>query len=234
MKTFKFGLPAILAIAIFCASTHSFATVLSSWTFETNTPADLSNSAVGPPVLNEGGIFAGTLLGSHASAGSDWSTPAGNGSANSYSANEWAVGGFTQITSGSLGYNTLKITFDATSSNTGPRDWKLQTSPDGVLWTDSGFTYSVLANAAPNPLWNSTTSSPLYTITTSLPATLDNQAAFGVRLVVNSTVSANGGSLALSGTSRIDNVIIEGELIPEPTSIALMIASLGVTVLRRK
>ena len=90
MKTIKFGLSAILAIALVCVSTHSFATVLSSWTFETNTPADLSNSVVGPPVLSEGGIYLGTVTGLHASAASDWTTPAGNGSANSYSVNTWA------------------------------------------------------------------------------------------------------------------------------------------------
>ena len=152
----------ILAIAaaialVGIAPSVQAATILSSWTFETNTPPDLNNSAVGPSVASEGGAFPGTLQGTHASAGSDWSTPAGNGSANSYSANEWAVGDYTQIVTSTLGYNGLTLTFDATSSGTGPRDFKVAASTDGSTFTDTGFTYSVLANASPNPTWNATT-----------------------------------------------------------------------------
>jgi hypothetical protein len=205
------------------------ATILSSWTFETNTPPD-STGAVGPSVASEAGAFPGTLQGTHASATSAWTTPAGNGTANSYSANGWAVGDYTQIVTSTLGYDTLSLTFDATSSNTGPRDFKVAASTDGSTFTDIGFSYAVLANATPNPTWNATTASPIYTITTPLPASLNNQASVYLRLLQTSTVSANGGTVAATGTHRLDNVIVAG--VPEPASLALVglagVACVGV------
>jgi hypothetical protein len=207
--------------------------ILAQWTLETNTPADLTNSAVGPVVIAEAGIMGGQLGGVHVKSASDWTTPSGNGSANSYSVNEWTVGDYTQISTSTVGYNTISLTFDATSSSTGPRDFKVQTSTDGSTFVDSGFTYAVVVNASPNPTWNATIPSPIYTITTNLPVSVENQAAIFVRLVNTTTVSANGGVVATGGTSRLDNVTISGEQIPEPASIALMFGCLGILALRR-
>ncbi len=235
MKLCKFGILAALVVAI-SPSMAQAGVILSQWTFETNTPADLLNSASGPPVVGEAGVGLGLLSGLHASAGSDWTTPVGNGSANSYSSNEWAVGDYYVFTAATAGYEALTLTFDATSSNTGPRDFKVQGSTDGVSFSDIGFSYSVIPNAAPNS-WNATTNLPIHTYTTALPTTLDDQAIAYMRLVVTSTVSSNGGVLALGGTSRIDNVTIMGDLIPEvpePSSIALMFGCVGIMVFRRK
>lgn len=236
MKIYKFGLPAILAIALVCTAQYSFATVLSSWTFEVNTPADLTNSTTGPSVAAEGGIVAGTVGGTHASSATDWTTPSGNGSDNSYSVNTWTVGDYFQISSSSIGYGSLSLTFDATGSGTGPKDFKVQASTDGSTFTDIGFSYSVLVNGAPNLSWSVANGvQAAYNITTSLPASLDNQANIYLRLVNTSTVSTNGGTVGTGGTSRIDNVIVDGTaLIPEPSTIGLALASLGCLLIRRK
>jgi PEP-CTERM motif len=220
----------------FAGSSAIAATILSSWDFETNTPADLNNSATGPSVASEGGIHAGTLQGVHASADSDWSTPAGNGSANSYSVNTWAVDDYTQVSTSTLGYDTLGITFDVTSSNTGPKDFKIQTSTDGSAFTDTGITYVALANASPNPVWNATTASAIYTVSASLPSSINDLAAAYIRLVDTSTVSANGGAVAAGGTHRIDNVSISGEaIVPEPATLALVsLAGLAIVGVARR
>ena len=63
----------------------------------------------------------------------------------------------------------------------------------------------------PNPVWNATTGSPIYTFgPIAGPAALDNQANVFFRLIDKSTVSSSGGTVAAAGTDRIDNVIISG------------------------
>jgi hypothetical protein len=230
MKLNKFGILAVAIAAITCASTHSFAAVLSSWDFQTNTPAD-STGAVGPVVASEGGVFpASTFLGVHTTVATAWSTPAGNASTESYSANNWSVNDYWQISTSSLGYKDLTLTFDVHGSNTGPRDFKVQASTDGVIFTDILFDYSVA-----NDSWSTTgTPKPESTRTTALPSSLYNQAALFLRLVNTSTTSINGGTVATAGTSRIDNIFVEGELIPEPTSFALALVSMGAMLIRRK
>jgi hypothetical protein len=97
---------------------------------------------------------------------------------------------------------------DHTSSNTGPRDFKLQYSTTGVgAFIDTGLTYSVLANAAPNPVWGGTYA-PEHTIDLDLRTlpVLNNLTDVWFRVVMDSTVSANGGAVAATGTSRVDNV----------------------------
>lgn len=237
MRTYRFGLSAILAIALVCVSTHSFAAVLSSWSFEApNTPSDVTNNGTGPDAASDGGIFSGIVNGLHASADTDWTTPAGNGSVDSYSVNTWAVGDYFQISTSSLGYENLNLSFDATGSGTGPKDFKVQTSSDGVNFADTGFTYEVLINGAPNSAWSAGGSvQAAFNISTLLPASLNNQASIFVRLVQDSTTSINDGTVAAGGTSRIDNVLIEGTaIIPEPSTVALAFLSLGVTLIRRK
>ena len=160
------------AAAIVAASTlPALAQVdLAFWGFETNTPPDSTGPTSGPGAawVADSGLFAAASVsrGVHTSTATQWSTPAGNGSANSFSSNGWATvlqdvsGNYYQFDSTSVGYSGLKISWDQTSSNTGPRDFKLQYSTNGVNYLDApGGAYSVLANAAPNPVWNSTTSS---------------------------------------------------------------------------
>jgi hypothetical protein len=222
----------ILASALTCAVmglacvAHG-ATMLAEWTFETSIP-----TTAGPHTA-EGGVFAGTsqALGG---TGGTWSNPAGNGTAESFSSNGWDVGDYFQFMTSSTGYESLNLSFSATSSNTGPRDFKVQGSTDGVSFSDIGFAYAVLANATPNPVWNATTASAIYEVSTPLPASLENQASLWVRLVQNSTVSANGGTVAATGTSRVDTVRITG-LVPEPSTLVIAsIAGIAAFGLRRR
>lgn len=211
---------------------------LAFWGFEVNTPPDSTAALSGPGAAwaADSGKNAATSFsrGVHTSATTAWSTPSGNGSFNSFSSSAWATAGATtgnyyQFDSSSTGnfaegFSGIKVSWDHTSSNTGPRDFKLQYSTNGINYTDAiGGAYSVLANAAPNPTWNTATSSALYNTLVSLKdiTALDNAPLISFRLVQNSLISANGGAVAAAGTSRVDNFLIRAN-IPEPVTLTLL------------
>lgn len=204
------------------------------WDFE-NPPADLSNSTTAPSIAASTGT--GTAGGVHASNATDWTTPSGNGSANSLSANTWAIGDYFQFSFGTTGLADMQISFDQTSSSTGPRDFAVAYSTDGTTFTNFA-SYAVLLNGAPNPSWSSSTYSPLFTLSFDLSAVsaLDNQAQVFIRLVDLSATSASGGVVATGGTDRIDNFTVVMAPVPEPGALALLLAGLGVVgnVARRR
>lgn len=200
------------------------AVTLVQWDFETP-PADLTDSAVAPSVAAS--LGAGTASGVHASSGTDWTTPTGNGSANSLSANSWAIGDYFQFSFSTTGYKDMVLSFDQTSSNTGPRDFTLAYSSDGVSFTNFA-SYSILANASPNA-WTSGTYLSVHTYNFDLSSisSLDNTASVVVRLVDASTVAANGGVVAAGGTDRIDNFTVNMAPVPEPGTTAMLLAGLA-------
>ena len=168
------------------------ADILSQWTFELSPPADLANSATISGITADSG--SGTASGVHAGALSDWTTPAGNGSANSLSVNTWAVGDYFQFQVSTIGFTGMGISFDQTSSSTGPRDFDFAYSTDGSLFTTFS-PYTVLQNGlTPNPAWNATTSSSAYAFSFDLGGVtaIDEQASVYFRLINSSTTSAGG------------------------------------------
>ncbi|MBE0540524.1 MAG: PEP-CTERM sorting domain-containing protein [Verrucomicrobia bacterium] len=211
------------------------ADILAQWTFEINTPADLADSTTISGIAAD--IGSGTASGVHASAVSDWSTPAGNGSANSLSVNNWGVGDYFQFQVSTVGYTGIGLSFDQTSSSTGPRDFELAYSTDGSLFTVHS-PYTVLQNGlTPNASWNNTTASSAYSFAFDLSAVsaLDNQATVYFRLVNSSDTAVNGNPVALTGTDRVDNFTVLSP-VPEPSTAVLAILGglLGFAFLRRK
>jgi PEP-CTERM motif-containing protein len=192
------------------------------WTFEsafTNITGS-STSLTGLPA--DAGF--GTAAGVHAGSAT-WSSPAGNGSLHSFSANNWVNGDYFQFQTSTLGFSGIGVSYDQTSSGTGPGQFNLAYSTDGSSFTTIATAYAVLANASPNPVWNTTTPSPLYTFTydlTSITA-LDNKPSVFFRVINNSTTSANGGTVAAGGTDRIDNFHIYSP-VPEPSTLAFLVA----------
>ena len=190
------------------------ADTIAAWTFETSVPA-----TAGPFAAEVG---TGSASGSHAGTVT-YSSPAGNGSAHSFSSNTWTIGDYYQFQVSTADISGIQLDWDQTSSNTGPRDYRLAYSTDLVNFTDIN-TYSVLANAAPNPAWNATTSSSIYHFTSNLSSNtaLENMSSVYFRLIDNSTVSANNGTVAAGGTDRVDNFTVTGTVVPEPGSIILL------------
>ncbi len=127
-----------IAAALLSASAAQ-ATTLATWTFETSLPA-------GTPGANtyitnlEAEVGTGTASGLHAGAAT-YSNPAGNGSAHSFSVNTWAVNDFFQFAVSTLGAQNIILTYDTVSSGTGPRDFALFYSTDGVTFTQFGTGY---------------------------------------------------------------------------------------------
>ena len=234
VKSFAAAL-AVAAMAIASVGNLAAAATITQWTVELPTPipADLNNSSTGPTVLSSAGI--GTLSGSHASADTDWSTPAGPASSDSYSANTWAVGDYFQFASSTVGFENIKVSFDAMGSNTGPRDFKIAYSTDGSTFTDFG-TYALV-----NASWSSlpTFVNPAtahFEFDLSAITALDDSAITTFRLIQTSTTAINGSPVATGGTSRVDNVTISGDVIvPEPATLALAAFGMtGVVAARRR
>jgi hypothetical protein len=227
MKTL---LPAILFLA--ASASMASAAVLAQWTFETTIPTTAG------PLTPESGSGTGTAF--HASSATVYSNPSGNGSAESWSSTQWAVGDYWQFEVSTVGYENITLSWDQTSSNTGPRDFGLYYSTDGSTFTQFGSNYMVLANASPNPVWSSGTYQPAHFFPRDLSAitALDNDASVFFRIVDESTTSAAGGTVATGGTSRIDNFTVmadELRAVPEGgPGLAGLAGVLGlITVLRR-
>ncbi len=215
MRLVKMSFVVAAALAASCGFAR--AAVIAQWTFETSAPTTAG------PFAAEVGV--GLALGSHASA-SVYTSPAGNGTSHSFSYQ------FAVSTSGLSG---IQLSFDQTSSNTGPAHFQLSYSTNGTSFTSIGTPYTVLANAAPNTTWNPTTSNPVYTFTPDLSAisALSDQATLYFRLSDTDTVSANNGTVAAGGTSRVDNVIVSGTAIPEASAMGLL-APAGLLLGRRR
>lgn len=214
-----------LAIAGAAVSSATAQVTLAEWTFETSAPASIG------PHTAEAGINAASSFarGSNVAAGTrTFSSPAGNGSLRSFSGNGWATGDFYEFTTNTLGYQSITLTWDQTRSNTGPADFAVRVSTDNfATFTTLVSAYTVLVNGAPNLSWGTTAGyQAVYTFApVAAGAGADNQANVAFRLVAN--VGAASG-----GTNRVDNVKIQGTLIPAPGALALV--GLGGLVAARR
>ena len=226
------GLAGIVLVS-FASGAHA-STVLADWTFETSAPVTSG------PITPE--VGSGSAIGSHASGAAVYTSPAGNGSTHSFSSSNWATGDYYQFSVDTQNYSGISLTWDQTSSNTGPKDFQLQYSINGTTFT-SFASYSVLANATPNTPWTSTGGqNAAYTLTEDLSSVtaLNDQSTVFLRLVQSDAVSANGGAIGTSGTDRVDNVIIAGTAVapvPLPATAWLLgsglLGSLGIRRRRR-
>jgi len=192
-------------------------TVMDKWTFESVTTTNTGTSptfGISSNVADQGSLTSGSLFTAlHSSISSVWSNPVGNGTTKSVSVTNWSVGDYWQFQASTIGYTSLKVMFDQTGSNTGPRDFKLQYSTDGTTFTDfSSYTIAYNTVTSTNIGWSSTTykSESVLMFDLSSLTLLEEKSMVYFRIVDNSTTSINGTTVGTGGTSRIDNFTLLG------------------------
>jgi hypothetical protein len=186
------------------SSTLLITNAIAKWTFETSLPL-----TAGP---HNPEIGSGSATGLHASVSAVYSNPSGNGSSESYSSSHWAPGDYYQFQLSTSAYTDIKISFDQAGSSTGPRDFILEYSTDGLTFTLFGSTYTVQLNGSPNPTLNASLYQSIYTLAFDLSSetALDDDASVYFRLTNTSTVSIGGGVVAATGSNRVDNFTVTG------------------------
>jgi 2',3'-cyclic-nucleotide 2'-phosphodiesterase (5'-nucleotidase family) len=106
----------------------------------------------------------------------------------------WAVSLSTK------GYENITLSSKQYSSNTGPRDFKVQYSLDNSSWTDvAGANALVAANWTSGVLTN-----------VALPSEAANKDVVYVRWLKSSDTAANGSPIASGGTSRMGLIELQG------------------------
>ncbi|MGC4130115.1 MAG: chitobiase/beta-hexosaminidase C-terminal domain-containing protein [Bergeyella sp.] len=122
----------------------------------------------------------------------------------SVSSNTWTSGSNTkywEINFATTGMKDMTLSSVQRSSNTGPKDFKVQYK------IGTGGTYTDLPNATV-VVANNWTSGVLTNV--SLPSACENQALVYIRWIMTSN-NAVDGTLANAGTSRIENISIKGD-----------------------
>ena len=187
--------------------------VLALWDFDALT---ISGTGTAPTIsggtgttANAGILTTGSTISAfHASASTAWTSPVGNGNAKSISSNNWGVNDYYQFKFSTTGYDSIKISFSQTGSNTGPRDFEIQYSTNGSSFTTlTGSSYTLT-----NGSWSSTSfnSSNKYTFNISSKTNaLNNIANAYIRLVCTST-NAISGTFGSAGTGRVDSFRVTG------------------------
>jgi hypothetical protein len=232
-------------LCLLSAANLTKADVIADWGFQTApAPSTSGNYAA------DSGTYASSSFasGSHVSVSTVYSSPPGNGSANSYSANYWAVNDYWQLATSSSGYQNLTLKWDQGSSSTGPGSFILEYSVNGGAYATFGTIYSVndveSGNRTTNPnLWATATpvAGTTYSVDLSSISALNNEATIAFRLVDDAGTTPSGSTVAAGGTDRIDNFIISGTLtpVPEPgtwgaVSGASLLGLCGVRVWRQR
>ena len=129
-----------------------------------------------------------------------FSTGTSGQAANSNGWDEGAGTKYWSVTISTAGFAELQVSSGQYGSGTGPRDFRLETSTDGVTWEPvSGDTIRVATN------WSSGVIENL-----PLSSSLDNLDEVHIRWVMVSDSSINGGPVSTTGTSRLDEVVITG------------------------
>jgi len=200
--------------------------VMARWDFEVfNTPPDSTGATSGPYAAVEG---TGQASGVHALATTMWSSPVGNGSAESFSSNMWSTGDYYQFASSTTGFTGITLLFDQARSGTGPTDFKVQYSIDGNNFVDAPGAAYLLSGVSFNSTTVQTTTPPRFGFDFSSITELNNQPSLTLRLVQTSATGAP------AGTSRVDNVVIGTDPVPEPGVLAVMAAGLAGVMLGRR
>jgi hypothetical protein len=199
-------------------------------------PALAGRADVGARALQAGwelsSTHQNTVVGSNTTS---YTAPAGNGSAYAFSSNGWTLGDWYQARFDTVGYQDLTFSFDMTRSSTGPATWIIEMSVNGGAFSTLLDSYNCIqagGTGTGTSNWSSTTGNyqAAFTTTLSLGAVANDAASVTVR--IRSLVGPTGSNPG-SGTARIDNIMVNGNLIPAPGAVALL-GLAGIAARRRR
>lgn len=214
---------AILVVLLSITPTLTNGVTIAQWTFESSVPTTAG------PIAPE--IGSGEAIAFHADSQTTFSNPLGNGSSEAWSANRWSVDDYWQFSVSTFGFKDIHVSFDQYGSKTGPGDFGLQYSTDGINF--STFARYVLPSAGS---WDSGS------FDLSSEINLNNGSTVYFRLDDNSTVptdSADYSAVRSGGTDRIDNFTVcgtaESSAVPDSLPLHCAAAALfGVLVFARR
>ena len=207
---------ALTLLAVLSVSVGAFGQVIiADWTFETSQP-NIMNQTILTGINPE--VGAGTASAVHANAMTDYSSPSGNGSVHSFSANTWSVGDYYQFQVSTVGDMGIQVSWNQTRSATGPASWNFAYGLNGVDFTVAlgGYTANSItwSNSAP-------AAGSSFSVDLSSVSALDNASSVYFRI---SAATAAGGA---AGTARVDDFQVAATPVPEPREYA-MVAGLGL------
>lgn len=189
----RFSLLTTAAVFIFTVSSVVSGQTIVTWNFPNN-----------PDNATADGGIAENLTRTISTVGTSAVDFAATGATtNAANATGWNSGSGTKywkVSFSTSGYNTLSLSSKQRSSNSGPRDFKVQYSLDDITYTDvAGSTVSVANDFTTGVLTN-----------VSLPAVAENQPNVYLRWIMTSNTGVNGSAVMAAGTSRIDDILITG------------------------
>ena len=221
MHSSRFVMSSLVAAVLVMPSTSA---VVVGWTmptaFPTGTavPTGLSYTPYGSGIADQGDQTAGSQIRSvHTSASTAYTSPAGNGSAYAFSSNYWGAGDFYEISFNASNYVGMTLSWDQARSSTGPSSFVVSMSVNGGVFQNL-YSYSVLQSGgggAPGT-WTTTTSLSAYSFSGVALNGADNAGPVVVRFVSQVAGSSTAGS------NRIDNIFVNGSLLPAPGAVALV------------
>lgn len=208
-----------LVAGLFTASNLIAQVTIAEWTFE-SLPTMSYKPGAGVATTNfPAEIGQGMASGFH-SGDSTYSSPVGNGSAKSLSSNTWTndPGDYYQFEVSTVERENISISFDQMGSNTGPGDYYLAYSTDGVNFTQFGDTYRIA-----NDSWSGSgerKAGSYHSFDLSSVTAINNAPTVYFRVVCASSTSINNGTTASGGTGRIDNVAITSAVAGPPVIVS--------------
>src|SRR5262249_25623965 len=111
------SMAALALTAVICSAARAQNGIVAQWDFENIVHPQPAGASYGPIAASAG---TGSASGTHASSATAWGNAgasiAGNGSAQSFSSNTWAVGDYYQFQTSTLGLSNIGIQFDQISS----------------------------------------------------------------------------------------------------------------------
>jgi uncharacterized repeat protein (TIGR02543 family) len=184
-----------------CASVFGWGqvTTLVEWNFPNNPDDAIADGGISANLTKQISVqrISGNLptLTFGASGATTWAATATGWEGGS--ANKW-----WEISFSTNGYHNIKLSSKQRSSNTGPRNFKLQYKLGSLgTWIDVvGGTVITAANYTNGVLNNF-----------SLPVATENENLVFIRWIMTNNTSVNNGTVASTGTSNIDDILITGE-----------------------